>query len=96
VVAVTRPSDPSRPSGSSSGGATPREALEAWLASSGMPDLATLAGQLSSGRGGFERLAAVAAPQVELPEAADEVSVLRVRVDLDGAPAAGVAAARPA
>jgi len=85
VVAVTRPSDPSRPSGSSSGGATPREALEAWLASSGMPDLATLAGQLSSGRGGFERLAAVAAPQVELPEAADEVSVLRVRVDLDGA-----------
>jgi len=51
-----------------------------------MPDLATLAGQLlRTGRGGLERPAAAAAPRVELPEAADEVSILRVRVDLDGA-----------
>lgn len=50
-----------------------------------MADLATLTGHLGSGWAGVEGLAPRVGPRVELPEAVDEVSVLRVRVDLDGA-----------
>ncbi|MDQ6838290.1 MAG: plasmid pRiA4b ORF-3 family protein [Actinomycetota bacterium] len=64
---------------------TSRGAIEAWLASSGMPDLATLADSVSTGRAAPARLATVSSRHGELPEAEEEVSVLRVRVDLDGA-----------
>ncbi len=50
-----------------------------------MPDLATLADSVSTGRAAPARVATVSSRHVELPEAEEEVSVLRVRVDLDGA-----------
>lgn len=89
---MAKRTSPETPDGKGSSRATSDE-LAAWLASSGLPSVEEMAQQMLA-RGGPASLGDFASlggfgrrclePTLQLPEPADEVRILRLRVDLDG------------